>query len=89
MYSFRYPDVTHNNIEQKNLLRPMYSGGYTQSQILNNETQRNVSDLEQNMAMLHLYKPPPPYPSNRISSNSTPDLAGMLYIKSSSNFLTF
>lgn len=27
--------------------------------------------------MLHLYKPPPPYPSNRISSNSTPDLAGI------------
>lgn len=29
------------------------------------------------MQMLHLYKPPPPYPSNRISSNSTPDLAGI------------
>lgn len=34
-------------------------------------------DLAENMQMLHLYKPPPPYPSNRISSNSTPDLAGM------------
>ncbi|KAK5650577.1 hypothetical protein RI129_001606 [Pyrocoelia pectoralis] len=29
------------------------------------------------MRLLHLYKPPPPYPSNRINSNSTPDLAGL------------
>ena len=28
-----------------------------------------------NLQLLHLYKPPPPYPSNRPSSNSTPDLA--------------
>ncbi|KAJ9582474.1 hypothetical protein L9F63_003167, partial [Diploptera punctata] len=29
----------------------------------------------QGLQLLHLYKPPPPYPSNRPSSNSTPDLA--------------
>lgn len=70
-----YPDVTHNNIEQKNLL---YSSGFAQSQILSNETRpRNVVDMTDNIGMLHLYKPPPPYPSNRISSNSTPDLAGI------------
>ncbi|XP_069702508.1 tyrosine-protein phosphatase non-receptor type 14 [Periplaneta americana] len=29
----------------------------------------------QGLQLLHLYKPPPPYPINRPSSNSTPDLA--------------
>ncbi|XP_049955648.1 tyrosine-protein phosphatase non-receptor type 14 [Schistocerca serialis cubense] len=35
------------------------------------------SQMVQNLQMLHLYKPPPPYPtsSTRPSSNSTPDLA--------------
>ncbi|XP_060524668.1 tyrosine-protein phosphatase non-receptor type 14 [Cylas formicarius] len=62
----RYPDVTHNNIEPKNLL---YNSGFTQSQILVTENQHP--------AMMHLFKHPPPYPSTRISSNSTPDLAGI------------
>ncbi|XP_057669756.1 tyrosine-protein phosphatase non-receptor type 14 isoform X1 [Diorhabda carinulata] len=57
-----YPDVTHNNIEQKNLL---CNNAFGQSQIVDN------------MGMLHVYKSPPPYPTNKISSNSTPDLAGM------------
>lgn len=66
--NLRYPDVTHNNIEQqKNMI---YTPGYA-------ENHANVVDLTENLGMLHLYKPPPPYPSNRISSNSTPDLAGM------------
>lgn len=71
----RYPDVTHNNVEPKNLLSTtVYNPGFTQSQILTNENRHNFTE---NVGFLHLYKPPPPYPSNRISSNSTPDLAGM------------
>ncbi|RZC40805.1 tyrosine-protein phosphatase non-receptor type 21 [Asbolus verrucosus] len=70
----RYPDVTHNNIEPKNIMTSMYNAGFTQSQILSNENQHNFTE---NVGLLHLYKPPPPYPSNRISSNSTPDLAGI------------
>lgn len=65
----RYPDVTHNNIEQKNLVTSLYNSPYNQSH-------HNVVDLADGMRLLHLYKPPPPYPANRISSNSTPDLAG-------------
>ncbi|KAJ8934323.1 hypothetical protein NQ314_013363 [Rhamnusium bicolor] len=68
----RYPDVTHNNIEQKNLV---YNPAFTQSQILANENRH--MDFTDNIGMLHMYKSPPPYPTNRISSNSTPDLAGM------------
>ncbi|XP_031333936.1 tyrosine-protein phosphatase non-receptor type 14-like, partial [Photinus pyralis] len=64
-----YPDVTHNNIEQKNLISTLYSAPYTQSQ--------GMVNLTESMGLLHLYKPPPPYPSNRINSNSTPDLAGL------------
>lgn len=67
-----YPDVTHNNIEQKS---PMFNPGYQQTQIENPHS--NIADMIENMRLLHLYKPPPPYPSNRISSNSTPDLAGI------------
>ncbi|XP_044258039.1 tyrosine-protein phosphatase non-receptor type 21 [Tribolium madens] len=79
----RYPDVTHNNIESKNLMTPMYNTGFTQSQILSNE-----SNFTENVGLLHLYKPPPPYPSNRISSNSTPDLAGMsLQAKPTAHFI--
>ncbi|VEN49341.1 unnamed protein product [Callosobruchus maculatus] len=64
-----YPDVTHNNIEQKNLL---YRGsGFGQSQVLAGEGRYLDS-----MGVLHV-KHPPPYPSNKIGSNSTPDLAGM------------
>nr|CAI5819910.1 unnamed protein product [Callosobruchus analis] len=64
-----YPDVTHNNIEQKNLL---YRGsGFGQSQVLASEGRYLDS-----MGVLHM-KHPPPYPSNKIGSNSTPDLAGM------------
>nr|CAD7459231.1 unnamed protein product [Timema tahoe] len=33
------------------------------------------NNLVQGLQLLHLYKPPPPYPINRPSSNSTPDLA--------------
>lgn len=73
----RYPDVTHNNIEQKNIMASLYNSGYTQSQMLADENHHNVADLTEGMRLLHMYKPPPPYPSNRISSNSTPDLAGI------------
>lgn len=68
----RYPDVTHNNVERKNVMGAVYSGyGHTAQ-----ENHGNVVDLTEGLGMLHFYKPPPPYPSNRISSNSTPDLAG-------------
>lgn len=58
----RYPDVTHNNIDQKNLL---YGSGFAQNRHL---------ELN-NLGLIHLYKHPPPYPVNKIGSNSTPDLA--------------
>ncbi|XP_045482953.1 tyrosine-protein phosphatase non-receptor type 14 isoform X2 [Harmonia axyridis] len=70
---FRYPDVTHNNIEQRNLASHMFNSNFTRSQILATEQRRN--NLAETNGMVHLYKPPPPYPSNKISSNSTPDLA--------------
>ncbi|XP_074033210.1 protein tyrosine phosphatase non-receptor pez isoform X1 [Leptinotarsa decemlineata] len=57
-----YPDVTHNNIEQKNLV---LNTSFGQSQVVDN------------VSMLRFYKSPPPYPTNRIGSNSTPDLAGI------------
>ncbi|KAG5890416.1 hypothetical protein JTB14_017637 [Gonioctena quinquepunctata] len=57
-----YPDVTHNNIEQKNI-------------VLN--TTFGPSQMVDNVNMLRFYKSPPPYPANKIGSNSTPDLAGM------------
>ncbi|KAF5270426.1 hypothetical protein FQR65_LT05614 [Abscondita terminalis] len=83
----RYPDVTHNNIEQKNLI-PLYNSNYTQSQVLANENHHNVVDLTDGMRLLHLYKPPPPYPSNKINSNSTPDLPGITQqTKSRSNYI--
>lgn len=71
----RYPDVTHNNIEKKTILPRLVNSGFTKSQVLGDSRNTNL----ENAGMLHLYKPPPPYPSNRISSNSTPDLAGMSY----------
>lgn len=73
----RYPDVTHNNVEQKNVVTSLYNPGYTQSQILPTENPHNVVDLTEGLRLIHLYKPPPPYPANRINSNSTPDLAGI------------
>ncbi|XP_065214108.1 tyrosine-protein phosphatase non-receptor type 14-like isoform X1 [Planococcus citri] len=38
-----------------------------------------TNNLIQGMQMMHLYKPPPPYPINRPSSNSTPDLASQTF----------
>lgn len=84
----RYPDVTHNNIEQKNILASLYNPAYTQSQVLSTNNRQNIVDITENMRFLHLYKPPPPYPSNKISSNSTPDLAGISQqIKPQTNFI--
>ncbi|XP_025834332.1 tyrosine-protein phosphatase non-receptor type 14 [Agrilus planipennis] len=84
----RYPDVTHNNIEQKNIMSGLYKTSYSQSQVLNTDNQQLI-DLAERMRLLNLYKPPPPYPSNRISSNSTPDLPGISqqYAKPHSNFI--
>lgn len=36
---------------------------------------RGVLDVAEGMHLLHLYKAPPPYPTHRLASNSTPDLA--------------
>ncbi|KAF7284273.1 hypothetical protein GWI33_022264 [Rhynchophorus ferrugineus] len=69
-----YPDVTHNNMEQKNLL---YNSGFTQSRPL---------DLN-NVGLVHLYKHPPPYPVNKIGSNSTPDLARISQPTKSPNYV--
>lgn len=65
----RYPDVTHNTMDQKNVV---YNTRFAQSQISGD--QRYLTD---NMGMFQVYKTPPPYPSSKISSNSTPDLAGI------------
>lgn len=56
-----YPDVTVNNKMEHNVAYSSYD--------------RNITDLGENMRLLNLYKQPPPYPSYRINSNSTPDLA--------------
>lgn len=79
-----YPDVTHNNIEQKTILSSIYNNrGYGRTQI-DTIDQKQMND---NFALLHLYKPPPPYPTNRISSNSTPDLAGICSQQPQINFV--
>lgn len=57
-----YPDVTHGAV---------YRAHATPVAAYN----RSVLDLAEGLHLLHLYKPPPPYPSNRLTSNSTPDLA--------------
>ncbi|XP_062705840.1 tyrosine-protein phosphatase non-receptor type 21 isoform X2 [Aedes albopictus] len=55
-----YPDVTHHTTTH--MIGPHYS---------------DASDygLTQRFKMMRLVKPPPPYPANRLSSTSTPDLA--------------
>ncbi|XP_058452379.1 tyrosine-protein phosphatase non-receptor type 21 isoform X2 [Malaya genurostris] len=55
-----YPDVTHHTTT------PMIGSHYS-----------DASDygLTQRFKMMRLVKPPPPYPANRLSSTSTPDLA--------------
>ncbi|XP_053677322.1 tyrosine-protein phosphatase non-receptor type 21 [Anopheles nili] len=55
-----YPDVTHHTTTH--IIGPHYS---------------DASDygLTHRFKMMRLVKPPPPYPANRLSSTSTPDLA--------------
>lgn len=68
----RYPDITHNTFEQKN---PLYNNpAFIESPYLLNENRQVNFD---NVGIVHLYKQPPPYPANKIGSNSTPDLAGI------------
>ncbi|XP_035778026.1 tyrosine-protein phosphatase non-receptor type 14-like isoform X2 [Anopheles albimanus] len=56
-----YPDVTHHTTTH-HIIGPHYS---------------DASDygLTHRFKMMRLVKPPPPYPANRLSSTSTPDLA--------------
>ncbi|XP_058058143.1 tyrosine-protein phosphatase non-receptor type 14 [Anopheles bellator] len=56
-----YPDVTHHTTAH-HVIGPHYS---------------DASDygLTHRFKMMRLVKPPPPYPANRLSSTSTPDLA--------------
>lgn len=56
-----YPDVTQHHITN-----PTIGANYS-----------DASDygLSQRFKMMRLVKPPPPYPANRLSSTSTPDLA--------------
>ncbi|XP_075228092.1 protein tyrosine phosphatase non-receptor pez isoform X2 [Lycorma delicatula] len=42
----------------------------------------------QGVQLLHLYKPPPPYPINRPSSNSTPDLASQTLNQPTRTFIS-
>lgn len=42
----------------------------------------------QGVQLLHLYKPPPPYPINRPSSNSTPDLASQTLSQPTRTFIS-
>lgn len=39
--------------------------------------QSQQQPLNQQMQMMNMYKPPPPYPYSKVSSNSSPDLAGL------------
>lgn len=66
-----YPDVTHNNIEHSTAILHQTAAQPGQEP----NAYYNMSNLVERMHLLSLYKPPPPYPSNRLSSNSTPDLA--------------
>ncbi|XP_055924020.1 tyrosine-protein phosphatase non-receptor type 14 [Eupeodes corollae] len=56
----RYPDVTQTAQTMQNQINP-------------NNVYTNI-DLAQRLQMMRT-KPPPPYPANRLSSTSTPDLA--------------
>lgn len=47
-----------------------------------------TSQLLQGVQMMHVYKPPPPYPINRPSSNSTPDLASQTFAHHSHYFIS-
>ncbi|XP_066137643.1 tyrosine-protein phosphatase non-receptor type 14 [Euwallacea fornicatus] len=68
----RYPDLTHNTFEQKG----MYPGFVESPPFVYGNDSRQVNF--DNVGIVHLYnKQPPPYPVNRIGSNSTPDLAGI------------
>ncbi|XP_061509676.1 tyrosine-protein phosphatase non-receptor type 21 isoform X1 [Anopheles gambiae] len=60
MHQQPYPDVTHHTTTH--IIGPHYS---------------DASDygLTHRFKMMRLVKPPPPYPANRLSSTSTPDLA--------------
>ncbi|KAL1491998.1 hypothetical protein ABEB36_012508 [Hypothenemus hampei] len=69
----RYPDITHNTFEQKQRL---YPNQFVESPYLLNDNRQVNFD---GVGIVHLYKQPPPYPANRIGSNSTPDLAGISY----------
>ncbi|XP_046668249.1 tyrosine-protein phosphatase non-receptor type 21 isoform X2 [Homalodisca vitripennis] len=59
-----YIDTAHSE-ESQHPVSGLHSYGRAQIQEVNNP----------GLQLVHLYKPPPPYPINRHSSNSTPDLA--------------
>lgn len=58
----KYPDVTQTT-------NPIYQQHFDQSFV------GGVDGLSQQLQMMRLNKPPPPYQANRLSSTSTPDLA--------------
>ncbi|XP_059613097.1 tyrosine-protein phosphatase non-receptor type 14 [Phlebotomus argentipes] len=60
-----YPDVTQTT-------NPMYGGG---AHMVDSSGVYGMDSMTQRFRMMKLNKPPPPYPANRLSSTSTPDLA--------------
>uniref|UniRef100_A0A1B0D257 protein-tyrosine-phosphatase n=1 Tax=Phlebotomus papatasi TaxID=29031 RepID=A0A1B0D257_PHLPP len=61
-----YPDVTQTT-------NPMYSSGG--AHMVDSPGVYGMDSMTQRFRMMKLNKPPPPYPANRLSSTSTPDLA--------------
>ncbi|GAB0089160.1 tyrosine-protein phosphatase non-receptor type 14 [Sergentomyia squamirostris] len=60
-----YPDVTQTT-------NPIYGGA---AHLVDSPGMYGVDSMTQRFRMMKLNKPPPPYPANRLSSTSTPDLA--------------
>ncbi|KAH1022613.1 tyrosine-protein phosphatase non-receptor type 14 [Dendroctonus ponderosae] len=62
---FRYPDITQNTFNNQGFIEAPF--------VVKENRQVNFDGV----GIVHVYKQPPPYPANRIGSNSTPDLAGI------------
>ncbi|PSN40910.1 hypothetical protein C0J52_12454 [Blattella germanica] len=76
-----YPDVAQVYLESRND-EPRTAADHNSHAVLPTLHTYSTPELDtvenhmiQGLQLLHLYKPPPPYPINRPSSNSTPDLA--------------
>ncbi|XP_073955482.1 protein tyrosine phosphatase non-receptor pez [Choristoneura fumiferana] len=75
IHRIHYPDVTRHTINQPAATDDYLYGlkymGTTYPFAVNPNIHTDVNQLH----YVNVYKPPPPYPSNGLASNSTPDLA--------------